>query len=543
MKKKALLILTIITLCFIVNSLVFAASDTILPKIIWSSEQKIVNIDDEITLNVKIDDLSGGSIRNLELTYNDNQLSYISGGTFDADGKIKYSEEIKEDDKVIEFKFKVKEEALGSIKFKVSAKYYDEKGELTLTTPTYKDNTKLSVYEKSNNNDISFISVNNKSSLHLSGAVYSILLQNKVDKANIVINSHSKANIALKKDAKVLAQEVGQLTKEIELSGINNSYIIEIIAENGDVKTYSLKINREPNSTSGNIINKPENVENNEIILKNEETIPTVAVPNEIKNEEIKEELPKKDVFLKSLSVSHGKLTPEFDKNILTYGMKVGLDVENINVTAISDDKEAKIKITGNENLREGINKVKIEVSNEGISRTYVITVNKTNSKDESDASLQFLNIENVLLSPEFDPKIYEYTCIIPLELNSLNISTMATQEGTVLVISGNENLKVGENIITIEVTSENGEISHKYTIKAIKVDQIYEGAINETQTVQLRRNNKIAIFLIICIIAILALGILYLMLKYKYEKDKVRNRIIEDMEKKKTAEEKEDKE
>lgn len=240
--------------------------------------------------------------------------------------------------------------------------------------------------------------------------------------------------------------------------------------------------------------------------------------------------------------MTNGTLTPEFNQNILTYGLKVGLDVESINITAVAEDENSQIKITGNENLKEGINKIKIEVSNGNILRTYIISVNKTDGKDENDATLQFLNIENVILSPEFDPKIYEYTCIIPLEVSNLNISTMAVQEGTILVVSGNENLQIGENIITIDVTSENGEVSHEYIIKALKVDQIYEVAINETETVELRKTNKITVFVTICIIIILALGVLYMMLKYKYEKDKVRDKIIKDMEKKKSVEEKEDK-
>lgn len=248
MNKKNISILSILCLCFMAYNLVFAASDIKLPKISLSSNEKVVNVGDEITLNVTISDLSGGSIKNLELTYDFTQLSYIYGGTPIEEGKVSYDKSINKEE-TITFKFKVKEEAEGSINFKVSAKYYDEEGELSSTTPTYKYNTNLSVYEKSNNTNISYISVNNKS-MYLTNGTYSILLSNNDKKANIIINSHSKANILLKKDNKIIEKANGQLITQVELLNINNNYTVEIVAENEDVKTYTLKINREPTATS-----------------------------------------------------------------------------------------------------------------------------------------------------------------------------------------------------------------------------------------------------------------------------------------------------
>lgn len=521
MKKKMLINLIMVIILALFINYVYAASDTIYPKLTLTSNSKAVKVGEEIVLTITASDLTENTIDSVKVSYDASKVSYVSGGSLESEGNVGYADVISEEGKVLTFKFKVNEGASGNIIFKVSGKCYDATGEY-LATPTYKDLTKISVYEKSKVNSISYISINNKSNLDFTNNIYSIMLSNETKKAQICIKSDNNATVRIKRSDVLLTEQTGEVEKEVDLPNINNTFKIEIVAENGDLKSYSLRINREPDSTVNNVLPKEESKKD-----KTKENLPENKQEENIVVEE------EKSCLLKSLVVSHGNMTPEFYKETFAYGMKVDLSVDRINVTAVPEDSNAVVEVSGNEDLKQGINLIKIKVSNEKENKIYTITVNKTDGKNENDATLQFLNIDNVELSPEFNPEVLEYTCIIPLEIDSLNISTLATQEGTTLTILGNESLKVGENTIIIEVVSESGEVTKDYVIKALKIDQIYEGAVNETKTLEKMQIDKRTFIIIILIIVILVIGILTLVIAYKNEREKIKAAVIKDIENK----------
>ena len=65
---------------------------------------------------------------------------------------------------------------------------------------------------------------------------------------------------------------------------------------------------------------------------------------------------------LASLRISPGQLTPEFDKNVYEYSVNVAYDVDRLVVVALPENDKASIRITGNESLEEGENKVIVSV-------------------------------------------------------------------------------------------------------------------------------------------------------------------------------------
>ncbi len=82
-----------------------------------------------------------------------------------------------------------------------------------------------------------------------------------------------------------------------------------------------------------------------------------------------------------------------------------------------------------------------------------------------SDATISALFITNASYSPAFSPDVTEYTVPMGVEydITALDIDIMTTHEKASYVIEGNE-LRVGNNKITIKVTAENGE-TKEYTI------------------------------------------------------------------------------
>lgn len=195
------------------------------------------------------------------------------------------------------------------------------------------------------------------------------------------------------------------------------------------------------------------------------------------------------DNTLKSLTVNPTGLSPKFSSKTETYKMTVKSDVNKLGVTAKTNDSKATYKVTGNENLKEGTNIVRVTVTAEnGSTRQYKITVTKLaeettpetipniideNEKKPEDESteenkvvlgLKSLVITGVEISPEFNTNIYEYTATI-LNAATVEILAVPTIEEATVEIIGNNNLVLGENIITILVKSKNEEETKTYQI------------------------------------------------------------------------------
>ena len=88
---------------------------------------------------------------------------------------------------------------------------------------------------------------------------------------------------------------------------------------------------------------------------------------------------------LKTLQISNGKLSPDFDKDITEYYTNVDLSVYKITTKVTLADNKSTVKVKGNRNLKEGENKIELTVTAEsGKKKVYYIYVNKK-SNEESD--------------------------------------------------------------------------------------------------------------------------------------------------------------
>lgn len=97
------------------------------------------------------------------------------------------------------------------------------------------------------------------------------------------------------------------------------------------------------------------------------------------------------------------------------------------------------------------------------------------------------------ILSPEFNKEIYEYTCNVKADIKNIEIEKDAGQYSTSIAINGLEELKTGENIITLILSAE-GHDTKTYTIKIIKEEQeIVEtsAATLETDNNEIEETNK----------------------------------------------------
>ena len=83
--------------------------------------------------------------------------------------------------------------------------------------------------------------------------------------------------------------------------------------------------------------------------------------------------------FLKDLTVTGGVLSPNFDRQIIEYSLKLDNNISEIQITANVEDSEAKIEGTGKIDI-SNISEHKISViAPSGTTRTYVIKIAKEN--------------------------------------------------------------------------------------------------------------------------------------------------------------------
>ena len=101
---------------------------------------------------------------------------------------------------------------------------------------------------------------------------------------------------------------------------------------------------------------------------------------------------------------------------------------------------------------------------------------NKDEDKDDkkeksTNKALKGLVVENHKLSPEFDPETTKYTLEVTKDVEKLEITPILQDDKSKFEITGNENFKVGNNIVKITVTAEDGT-NRIYTITVTKTNE-----------------------------------------------------------------------
>ena len=97
------------------------------------------------------------------------------------------------------------------------------------------------------------------------------------------------------------------------------------------------------------------------------------------------------DATLKSLTVSNGTLTPEFDGSKTEYTVSVPYNVSTVTVAGAANSSEATVTGAGSKSLTVGANTITVTVTaGDKTEKTYTITI--TREKD-TDNTLKSLNL------------------------------------------------------------------------------------------------------------------------------------------------------
>ena len=208
--------------------------------------------------------------------------------------------------------------------------------------------------------------------------------------------------------------------RKVELSPGVNTILIKVMAENGDIKTYSIYVTRD-----------------------NKSSINT----------------------LKSLQLSGCSI--DFNSSTTSYYVTVKDTITSIDITSeLTDDKSSYVSGFGNRKveLSPGVNTIFVKVMAEnGDIKTYSIYVARELTENEllKTTDILKLNIKNYNI--EFSNDILEYFIEIENE-DKLDISLTLLNEKANYEILNNENLQDG-SIIIIKITAENGIDTKEYKL------------------------------------------------------------------------------
>lgn len=214
-----------------------------------------------------------------------------------------------------------------------------------------------------------------------------------------------------------------------------------------------------------------------------------------------------------------------FKASVTAYNVTVQEDVETVEVYATAQDSKATVSGTGKKNLETGKNTVTVTVTAEdGTEKTYTINITRGKTEENEEDSIENieskglseLKIAGLTLSPEFETNVYEYTAKYIGEDTKLDITTVATDEDYIVEVTGNEDLKEGENIITILVSDEDGNNVTTYQVIVTK-SLVDEEALQREQA-EKERKNKIIIGSIIAVLVVVAI-IIVLIVRHRRNK------------------------
>ena len=202
-----------------------------------------------------------------------------------------------------------------------------------------------------------------------------------------------------------------------------------------------------------------------------------------------REEPPSTDATLKSLTLS-GANFGIFAPATTTYTAQVDNSVTHTTITPSVNDSGASyvIKIGGTADadgtvaLAVGSNVITIDVTAEDrqTTRTYTVTVTReepsTPVQSSSDASLRSLTLSGVNFGT-FDSTTTSYAARVSNSVTRTTVRAAVSDSGATHVVrlggvsdsDGVISLAVGSNVITVEVTAEDGQTTRTYTVNVTR--------------------------------------------------------------------------
>ena len=255
---------------------------------------------------------------------------------------------------------------------------------------------------------------------------------------------------------------------------------------------------------------------------------------------------------LSGFTVANATIKPAFDKSIKDYKIYVNKDtIKQITIKPTTEQTGTTFSVSctmgctpdsnvpNKINISMGKNVAIFTLTSEDGKNTeiYKFTIYRGETTDGSNF-LASLNIKGFNINEEFDKNKLDYTATVSYETESIEIDALGEDENADIQIKGNENLKVGENVITITVTSAETEEKKIYNITVTR--QEFNEEENTTtspviKTENKKKNNTLLIVLLI-VGSTLIIGLAAYFIFFYKKKDKKKASELKSEEEKKEA-------
>lgn len=221
--------------------------------------------------------------------------------------------------------------------------------------------------------------------------------------------------------------------------------------------------------------------------------------------------------YLASLKASVGTFDAEFDKAVTVYTLTVPYDTEKVILSGALEDVYASATgLIEYELTEDKTTAIITVVAEDGSKRVYTVYIIKDNPPVvstpvvyyySSNSHLETLTVTSYDL--EFNRDVYEYRIKVGNDVSSLDIRALAEDSRSRVEITGNSDFKVGENVVIVKVTAEDGSTSEYKLIVEKEAAEVTPNKGNDKES-----SNMVEKVIIIILIILVVLGLLYLIFK-----------------------------
>ena len=238
-----------------------------------------------------------------------------------------------------------------------------------------------------------------------------------------------------------------------------------------------------------------------------------------------------------SLSFKNATMKPAFNQSIHEYKLYTKDTIRQVTLfyttleTGVTLKSECTVGCTVSSQSDtiiqtiQGKNEVIFKFTSEDEKNTeeYKFIIYRGETTDGSN-KLAGLNIKDYNVNEQFDENTLDYTASVPYEVENLEINATAADENAKVEIKGNNNLKVGENVITITVTPTDEENEIKiYNITVIREEYVSEEPTSEfvPGAIDKKDNSNIILIILIVLVSLTIIGIAAYLIFFNKKKNK----------------------
>lgn len=184
---------------------------------------------------------------------------------------------------------------------------------------------------------------------------------------------------------------------------------------------------------------------------------------------------------------------------LYTWVSDKGINVNNVITEKFTfkaiKDGIANIVVTGEfydingDEVKIDDNHLEINIEDKTSEQTKQSNTSTKEKVSSNNTELSILRLNHEGISPQFDSSILEYYFIVDKEISNLEVTAIPKNENSTVTTTGNQQLKMGKNTISINVESEDKTQNTTYKIYVTRTDDI-EKANADLETLAIKQSD-----------------------------------------------------